>query len=36
MLKGSAVGSRPIQDHEFGLKISPEEKRALIAFLNTL
>jgi hypothetical protein len=26
----------PILGHEFGLKLSPEDKQALIAFLKTL
>jgi hypothetical protein len=26
----------PIRGHEFGLKLSPEDKQALIAFLKTL
>ena len=31
-----AVQTRAIKGHEFGLKLTPEDKRALIAFLKTL
>jgi len=34
--KGYRVKARPVPGHEFGLKLSPTEKRALIAFLKTL
>jgi cytochrome c peroxidase len=34
--KGFHLGPGPIQGHEFGLKLSPEDKQALIAFLKTL
>jgi hypothetical protein len=34
--KGYHRGPGPIQGHEFGLKISPADKQALIAFLKTL
>jgi hypothetical protein len=30
------VQTRAVKGHEFGLKLSPDEKRALIAFLKTL
>jgi hypothetical protein len=30
------VQTRAIKGHEFGLKLTPEDKRALIAFLKTL
>jgi hypothetical protein len=26
----------PVEGHEFGLKLSPEDRKALIAFLKTL
>ena len=34
--KGFHMAPGPIQGHEFGLDLSPEDKRALIAFLKTL
>jgi Di-haem oxidoreductase, putative peroxidase len=34
--QGHHIGPGPIQGHEFGLKLSPEDKRALVAFLKTL
>jgi hypothetical protein len=34
--KGYGVTTRAVQGHEFGLKLSPDEKTALIAFLKTL
>jgi Di-haem oxidoreductase, putative peroxidase len=34
--KGPGVKSRAVKGHEFGLELSPEDKRALIAFLKTL
>ena len=34
--KGYGVKTRPIKGHEFGLKLSTDDKRALIAFLQTL
>jgi hypothetical protein len=34
--KGVGVTHRAILGHEFGLKLSAEEKAALIAFLKTL
>jgi hypothetical protein len=34
--KGFHLGPGPIQGHEFGLKLAPEDKGALIAFLKTL
>jgi CxxC motif-containing protein (DUF1111 family) len=34
--KGYHRGPGPILGHEFGLKLSPEDKHALIAFLKTL
>jgi hypothetical protein len=34
--KGFHLGPGPIKGHEFGLKLAPEDKRALIAFLKTL
>lgn len=34
--KGFHIGPGPIKGHEFGLKLSPADKRALIAFLRTL
>ena len=34
--RGYAVQTRAIKGHEFGLKLTPEDKRALIAFLKTL
>jgi hypothetical protein len=33
---GYGVKTRPVKGHEFGLQLSPEDKRALIAFLKTL
>ena len=34
--KGAGVTARSVPGHEFGLKLSPADKRALIAFLRTL
>jgi hypothetical protein len=34
--KGYQVTHRAVPGHEFGLKLSPDDKRALIAFLKTL
>jgi hypothetical protein len=34
--KGYGVRARAVQGHEFGLKLSADDKRALIAFLKTL
>ena len=34
--KGFGVKTRAVKGHEFGLQLSPEDKRALIAFLKTL
>jgi hypothetical protein len=34
--KGQGVTTRPVKGHEFGLKLSAEDKAALIAFLKTL
>jgi hypothetical protein len=34
--KGYGVKTRAVKGHEFGLKLSAEDKRALIAFLKTL
>ena len=34
--KGYGVAARPVKGHEFGLRLSPEDKAALIAFLKTL
>ncbi|MCI0388329.1 MAG: hypothetical protein MOB07_06140 [Acidobacteria bacterium] len=34
--KGYGVKARAVKGHEFGLKLSPEDKKALIAFLKTL
>ena len=34
--KGYRVKTRPVKGHEFGLKLSAEDKRALIDFLRTL
>jgi mono/diheme cytochrome c family protein len=34
--KGYRRGPGPIEGHEFGLKLSPEDRTALIAFLKTL
>jgi hypothetical protein len=34
--KGYGVEKRSVPGHEYGLKLSPEDKRALIAFLKTL
>jgi hypothetical protein len=33
---GYGVKTRAVKGHEFGLKLSPEDKTALIAFLRTL
>jgi len=34
--KGFHLAPGPIQGHEYGLKLSPEDRVALIAFLKTL
>jgi hypothetical protein len=34
--KGYAVQTRAVKGHEFGLDLSAEDKRALIAFLKSL
>jgi hypothetical protein len=34
--KGHRVQTRAVKGHEFGLDLSAEDKRALIAFLKTL
>jgi mono/diheme cytochrome c family protein len=34
--KGFHLGPGPIKGHEFGLKLAPDDKQALIAFLKTL
>jgi hypothetical protein len=34
--KGFHLGAGPIRGHEFGLKMAPDDRRALIAFLKTL
>ena len=34
--KGYGVKTRAVKGHEFGLKLSPRDKQALIAFLKTL
>jgi len=34
--KGFHTGPGPIKGHQFGLKLAPEDKRDLIAFLKTL
>jgi hypothetical protein len=34
--KGYPAGKRPIRGHDFGLKLSPDERTALISFLRTL
>jgi hypothetical protein len=34
--KGYGVKTRAVKGHEFGLKLSPADKEALIAFLKTL
>ena len=34
--KGYGVKTRAIKGHEFGLKLSADDKKALIAFLRTL
>jgi hypothetical protein len=34
--KGYGVKNRAIKGHEFGLELSPTDKKALIAFLKTL
>jgi hypothetical protein len=34
--KGYGVRTRAVRGHEYGLDLSPEDKRALIAFLKTL
>jgi hypothetical protein len=33
---GYGIKNRAVPGHEYGLKLSPEDKRALIAFLKTL
>jgi hypothetical protein len=32
--KGYGIQTRAVKGHEFGLKLSPDDKRALIAFLS--
>jgi hypothetical protein len=34
--KGFHLGPGPIKGHEFGLKLAPDDREALIAFLKTL
>jgi hypothetical protein len=34
--KGSGIQKRKVPGHEYGLDLSSEDKRALIAFLKTL
>jgi len=34
--KGYGVKTRAVKGHEFGLKLSADDKNALIAFLKTL
>ena len=34
--KGYGVKTRAVKGHEFGLKLSPDDKKALITFLKTL
>jgi len=34
--KGYGIETRAVKGHEFGLKLSAEDKRALIAFLRKL
>jgi hypothetical protein len=34
--KRAGVKTQAVKGHQFGLKLSPEDKRALIAFLKTL
>jgi Zn-dependent membrane protease YugP len=34
--KGYGVKTRAVPGHEFGLKLRPQEKEALVAFLKTL
>ena len=34
--RGAGVNSRSVPGHEFGLRLTPADKRALIAFLKTL
>jgi hypothetical protein len=34
--KGFGMEHRPVAGHPFGLSLSPEDKRSLIAFLKTL
>ena len=34
--KGFHLATDPIKSHEFGLKLSKEDRRALITFLKTL
>ena len=35
-LKGYGVKTRAVKGHEFGLKLSDDDRQALIAFLKTL
>jgi hypothetical protein len=35
-MERAGVKQRPLPGHEFGLDFSPDNKRALIAFLQTL
>ena len=34
--RGAGVKNRPVKGHPFGLELSPEDRKALIAFLKTL
>ncbi len=34
--RGYGVRTRPVKGHRFGLALSPEDRKALIAFLKTL
>ena len=34
--RGAGVKNRPVKGHEYGLNLSPEDRKALIAFLKTL
>jgi hypothetical protein len=34
--RGFGINTRAVKGHEYGLKLSPEDKKALIAFLKTL
>jgi mono/diheme cytochrome c family protein len=36
LAKGFHLGAGPIKGHEFGLRLAPDDKQALIAFLRTL